>query len=153
MSRRIARTCAFILIYQIEFHEAYDPAEQTGIFFEHVCNPGEDEDLYFAKPAGKTKLDAGFITDAVAGVYNNIPEIDGLIKSNLSGWQIDRINKIDLAIIRLAVCELLYIKNVPHRVSINEAVELAKNFGTDESYQFINGILGRIYNIVGKADG
>lgn len=142
MSRRTARKHAFFLIFQIEFHAQYDSNAQTELYF------GDTENNI-------NETDAEYIKAAVSGTYARLSEIDAFISNNLSGWDIDRINKIDLALIRLAVYEIMYMPDIPERVSINEAVEMAKAFGTDESYQFVNGILGNILQIVtdGKTDG
>ena len=75
--------------------------------------------------------------------YENIDEIDNLINENSVGWRIERLPKVSLAIMRLALCEILYVPSVPTGVSINEAVELAKKFATQEDASFINGILGK----------
>ncbi|MGN0538708.1 MAG: transcription antitermination factor NusB [Candidatus Fimenecus sp.] len=75
--------------------------------------------------------------------YDNRDEIDKLISENSVGWKIERLPKVTLAIMRLAFCELLYVPSVPTGVSINEAVELAKKFASQEDASFINGILGK----------
>ena len=134
MSRRAARKHAFILLFQKEFHDEDELQEQVRLYFEG-CGPISEENLEF-------------ITRETLGVSKNLETIDGLIVKNLTGWEIDRINKIDLAIIRLAVYEMLYENKIPAGVSIYEAVELAKQYGTDESYQFVNGILGKIFALL-----
>lgn len=75
--------------------------------------------------------------------YENCEEIDRLINENSVGWRVERLPKVSLAILRLALCEILYVPSVPTGVSINEAVELAKKFATQEDASFINGILGK----------
>ena len=75
-------------------------------------------------------------------VVKQYPEIDQKINDTAKGWRIDRMSKVDLSILRLAVFELLYDDDIPEGVAINEAVELAKSYGGDESSSFINGILG-----------
>lgn len=75
--------------------------------------------------------------------YENIDEIDNLINENSVGWRVERLPKVSLAIMRLALCEILFVPSVPTGVSINEAVELAKKFATQEDASFINGILGK----------
>ncbi|MBR6479301.1 MAG: transcription antitermination factor NusB [Clostridia bacterium] len=74
----------------------------------------------------------------------NLEEIDRRISEFTVGWTLDRITKVSLSILRIAVCEMLYFDDVPVGVSINEAVELAKNYATKEDSQFINGVLGSI---------
>lgn len=75
--------------------------------------------------------------------YDNRVEIDKIIGENSVGWKIERLPKVTLAIMRLAFCELLYVPSVPTGVTINEAVELAKKFASQEDASFINGILGK----------
>lgn len=75
--------------------------------------------------------------------YDNRDEIDIIISENSVGWKIERLPKVTLAIMRLAFCELLYVPSVPTGVTINEAVELAKKFASQEDASFINGILGK----------
>ena len=75
-------------------------------------------------------------------VYANLDEIDSLINENLVGWSAKRISKVSRAILRLAVCELLYSENMPVGVAINEAVEIAKKYATPDDASYINGVLG-----------
>ena len=75
--------------------------------------------------------------------YENIDEIDKVINENSVGWKTERLPKVSLAIMRLAICEILYVPSIPNGVSINEAVELAKKFASQEDASFINGILGK----------
>jgi len=139
MSRRTARRHAFFLIFQIEFHREFDPSLQTEIYLEDKeAVPEEDRE---------------FIHAEVNGAYDCLSEIDAHIIKFLSGWEIDRISKIDLALLRLAVYEMLYEQGIPNGVSINEAVELAKTYGDDDSYQFINGILGNIFESIAQLNG
>ena len=90
--------------------------------------------------------DIKYIEDVVYGTISNHSEIDKKIESNLKGWAVDRIAKTDLAILRLAVYEILYRNDIPYKVSINEAIEISKLFCDDSSPSFINGILASIVN-------
>lgn len=129
MSRRISRENAMKLLYQFQLRDD-DIDEQIKLFLD------ETEDL--------ENLDKEFFLDVVHGVINNKEEIDNLIQTHSKGWQLDRMPKVDLAIMRLAVYELKYRKDIPMNVSINEAVELAKKYGGEQSKNFINGVLGKI---------
>ena len=80
----------------------------------------------------------------VSGVTCNVEEIDARLAATSENWSVDRMPVVDRVILRMAVYEMLYVDEVPVSVAINEAVELAKAFGTDESPRFINGILGRL---------
>ena len=82
--------------------------------------------------------------ETLTAIQDHHEEIDSLISENLDNWTLDRIAKTDLAILRTAVAEMLYVDSVPVGVSINEAVNLAKKYGDDRSYAFINSVLGKI---------
>ncbi len=79
-----------------------------------------------------------------AGITNNLSHIDQHIEQCSHKWKIQRMARVDLAILRLAAGEIFYIEDIPSRVSINEAVDLAKKFGTEDSGKFVNGILGNL---------
>ena len=85
-----------------------------------------------------------FTLTLVKGVVSNLPEIDKAIEKYTNNWSLERITNIDRNILRIAIYEILYIKNIPKSVSINEAVELAKKYGTKSSFSFVNGVLGKI---------
>ncbi len=85
-----------------------------------------------------------FVQERVEGTQNHLSEIDALISKFLEGWTLTRLPYVDRAILRLAVYELLYTKDTSMKVILNEAVELAKVFGADESPKFINGVLGSL---------
>lgn len=91
-----------------------------------------------------------FAKDLVAAASTRTSEIDELIASSSKNWRIDRMSRVDRNILRLGACELLQFKDVPVKVVINEAVELAKRFGTAESSAFVNGVLDRIAGAVGR---
>ena len=82
----------------------------------------------------------------VLGTIENISEIDKIIQENLDNWVIDRLNSVDKAILRLSVYSLLYQKDTPPPIVIDEAINLAKDFGTDDSYKFVNAVLDSIKN-------
>ena len=86
--------------------------------------------------------DTAFAEAVAAGVEAHVEELDALITSHAIDWSIDRIARVDLCILRVALYEMLYRSDVPSGAAINEAVELAKRFGGEKSYAFINGILG-----------
>lgn len=130
MSRRILREQLFKLLFRIEFNDREEMQEQCAFFFDDIDNPIEEKDMEVIQK----KFDL---------ILNKIAEIDEQINATAKGWTTDRMGKVDLTIIRLAVYEILYDDDVPTGVAINEAVELAKKFGRDESYSFVNGVLAR----------
>ena len=132
MNRTTIREKAFKLIYSLEIQNYDDLQEQIDIYFESENLDNEEAKKY--------------IEDAVLGIEEHKEEIRNLIKENLkSDWKIERISKIDLSILKLAIYEIKY-KDIPFKVVINEAVELAKNYGEDSSKNFVNGILASIVN-------
>ena len=132
MNRTAMRESAFKLIYSLEIQKQDTLKEQI--------------DLYFDSENIENKDAREYIEDAVSGIEEHKKEILGFIEKNLkSDWKIDRISKIDLSILKLAIYEIQY-KDIPFKVVINEAVELAKKYGEDSSKNFVNGILASIVN-------
>ncbi len=86
--------------------------------------------------------DKTFLENEVFGVERHLEELDGLIDGYAKGWNLNRLAKVDLTLLRMGLFELLYLPEVPVGAAINEAVELSKRYGEDKSYSFINGILG-----------
>lgn len=127
MKRTEIREQVFRLVYSSQIQKYIDE-EQINIFIEE--NGLEKEEKY--------------IKDIFEGIKENKEEIETLISSNLKEkWSMDRISKIDLAILKVAIFELIYSK-LPYKVAINEAVELAKKYGEDSSKSFVNGVLASI---------
>ncbi|QEN05860.1 transcription antitermination factor NusB [Thiospirochaeta perfilievii] len=85
-----------------------------------------------------------FGEDLFTGVIGNIEYIDQILSKNLVNWHINRINKIDLSILRLSIYSLIFLKDIPKVITINEAINISKDYGTDQSYKFVNGILDSI---------
>lgn len=134
MSRRRARDITFKYVYSMYFGDSneLDTVDTILTVNEEELIPLEKDEKEF--------LDA-----AIKGIRDNLGKIDERILAKLKNWTKQRIFKVDLAILRLAVFELEYDKSVPYKVVINEAVELAKKYGNDESYNFVNGVLREIY--------
>lgn len=80
----------------------------------------------------------------IAGTLENVDEIDAILTRHLKNWDLRRIGKVDLAVLRLGAYGILYLKDIPASVTIDEAVEIVKEFGSDESYRFVNGVLDGI---------
>ena len=127
----MARDSAFKLIYQIPFHGDLEVSDVMEIY------ASGDE---YAK---LTETDIEFVNTAVNSCFDNIEEIDSKINSSLKNWTINRISKVNLAILRLSISEMTYAE-VPFQVSINEAVELAKKYSDDDAPAFVNGVLAEI---------
>lgn len=91
-------------------------------------------------------VDEAFVNFLVDGIEKKLDEIDKVISDSAPEWPIEQISLIDKTVLRLAIFELLYSENVPTKVAINEAVELAKQFGGENSSKFINGVLGTVFD-------
>ncbi len=145
MSRRTVRKGVFKALYTRSFLEEPDFNKTVEEAFR------EDAILWFDEEENDISLftdindnDRVFFTDLIKGVIENIDRINEIIEENLKSWKMNRIAKTDLAILQLAVYEIFYRDDVPDSVAINEAVELGKEYGTDDSGSFINGVLGKI---------
>ena len=130
MIRTELREHIFKMLYQVEFHGAEEMQEPLRLYLDALGHATEDDKAYMQNKYG-----------AVAG---RLPEIDKLLNENTQGWKTKRMNKVDLAILRLAVYEMAWDEDIPTKVAINEAVELAKRFGGDDSPSFVNGVLGKV---------
>ncbi len=89
--------------------------------------------------------DGGFVKELVFGVFDNLEKIDNYIKKYAPEWPLDQITVIDRNVLRLGIYELVFSEKIPPKVAINEAIEVAKNFGGESSGKFINGVLGSIF--------
>lgn len=132
MSRRKVRDMAFKYVYAMSYGK-----EDTNNVIDSILDSYEEE---ITTLEGEDK---DFFDSLTTGVEENLDKIDSKILSKLKNWTIARIFKIDLAILRLSIYEVIYT-DTPYKVAINEAVELAKKYGNDESYTFINGVLREI---------
>ena len=129
MTRRELRENIFKMLFRVEFHEENEINDQLALF------EGQLE--------GLKEADLSYIKEKTKEVILHLKEIDAKINEKSTGWKTSRMGKVDLSIMRLAVYEILFDEEIPEKVAINEAVELAKRFGTDESPAFINGVLAK----------
>lgn len=141
MKRTQIREQIFKLLFRREFNSENDMPEQVKLFFE---NPSIEEDEINIKDVSLKSTEELYIREKYNGIVEKIEELDKAISSTSKGWTIDRISKVDLTILRLAIFEIKYDDEIPNNVAIDEAVELAKKFGQDESSSFVNGILANI---------
>ena len=130
MGRREQREQIFKLLFRVEFNPKEDMPEQLALFFE-------DTEEEMAEP------DQAYITEKYEKIMEKLSEIDGLLNEKAEKWTTQRMGKVELTILRLAVYEILFDETVPVSVAINEAVELAKKFGQENAKAFINGILAK----------
>ncbi|HLN91342.1 MAG TPA: transcription antitermination factor NusB [Patescibacteria group bacterium] len=129
--------------------ESREKVFQT-LFMMDALGVGPDEAIPLFALSSDPPTDAGYYAEAVRGVWGRIGEIDALIGEAAENWRIERMTLVDRNILRLGAYELSPGSDIPVAVAINEAVELGKRFGSEESGAFINGILDRISGIVRK---
>lgn len=140
MKRSEIRESIFILLFSSMFHGASDAAGQVERFLSGMAD-GEFEELLSGRPNAK---DTAYIREKLTAVTEHLPEIDALLNEVSEGWSTARMSKADLSLLRLAVYEIRYDDDIPTGVAINEAVELAKKYGGENTSAFVNGILGKV---------
>ncbi|MCR2042603.1 transcription antitermination factor NusB [Anaerosalibacter massiliensis] len=126
MGRKIAREETMKLLFQMEMNN--DCSDNLVELYINENNLDHDEQEY--------------MRHAVRTIMTNLNNIDKSIEKYIKGWKIHRLAKVDLSVLRIAVYEIVYRKDIPIEVSINEAIEICKKYSTDESSKFINGVLG-----------
>ena len=128
-NRRLARESALEVLYRLDL--VGDEPENTISEILLRKNPSEEAETYLRR-----------LVDAAMGHQQ---EIDAVLRKHLTRWRLERLTVLDRAILRLAAAEILYFDDVPPKVSINEAVEIAKKFGDDEAGKFVNGVLDSVF--------
>ena len=133
--RRAGRMAAMQYLFSWSLNRPTDVADDLRLFFEHQEQPRD----YYA-----------FGEEIIDGVLERREEVDGHIRSLAHNWDFERIARIDLAILRVAIYEMLFRKDIPPIVSINEAIDLSKQFSNADAKRFINGILDRLKDQLGR---
>jgi transcription antitermination protein NusB len=139
-ARRIGRERALQALYQLETDTKITPDGALDAAWTAHDDEGPRD------PQADT-----FAKEIIAGVRTHQPDIDKLIEEHSHNWRLDRMQRIDRNVLRIGVFELKHLAEIPRKVTINEAVELAKTFGNEASSSFINGLLDRIASTVNKA--
>ncbi|NLW25175.1 MAG: transcription antitermination factor NusB [Clostridia bacterium] len=134
MKRRLARETAFQTIFQIDVGKN-SPEEALTQRLQQVL-------------LGESEKD--FCRRLVKGTLENLQEIDKKIQQYVVDWKIERMPSVDRNLLRMAIFEMMYCEDIPNKVAINEAIELAKIFGSEESAKFINGVLDRLLKELGE---
>ena len=134
MGRHEQREQVFMLLFRVEFHAPDEMPRQVRLFLED-------------SEAGLQEKDVAYIEAKEKAVREKKAEIDRIIDENTEGWDTSRMGKVELTVLRLAVYELLFDDDIPAGVAINEAVEIAKKFGQENSGSFVNAILGKIMRL------
>ncbi len=130
MTRREIREQIFQMVFRAEFHSEEEISQQLDLFMNNLETASEKDRTY--------------IEHKVTDIFAHLPEIDEIIDSSAQNWKTSRMAKVELTLIRLAVYEIRFEEDVPTGVAINEAVELAKAYGEENSASFVNGVLARI---------
>ena len=130
---RSKREKLFLMLFQHEFHETAEYREQIALYNEN----------YASEEADALSLTEE-LTERLFDIVEKLGSIDARLNTAISGWKLNRIGKVDITILRLAAYEMKYDDTIPVKVSVNEAVELAKKYGGDSSPSFVNGVLARM---------
>lgn len=130
---RTKREKLFLMLFQHEFHESAEYREQIALY-----NDNYEEDTE------GTTVSNEELTERLFDIVDKLGSIDARLNTAISGWKLNRIGKVDITILRLAAYEMKYDDTIPVKVSVNEAVELAKKYGGDSSPSFVNGVLARM---------
>ncbi len=138
ISRKKLRDLSFKIVFSYNFYPNPELLEETKIFLE------QQEDL--------TDPDREEILERSMDIFQRISDLDRVISKKTEGWRIERFSKVDLSIIRLALYEMRFDPETPEKVAVNEAVELAKVYGGDESPKFVNGVLAKLIGGAGLAE-
>ncbi len=135
-ARRQGRIIAFQALYAYEY--THPPLDEL---LQFAWLDAAKEESRSAKAASRSREALDFARLLVAGTIENLDAIDDRIRGQLYHWDFSRIAKVDLSILRLSVYSLVYVDSIPTSVTIDEAVTLAREFGSSESYRFVNGVL------------
>lgn len=146
MIRRQIRETAFRILFVLNFCPADQMQDQLNFYFTDHTELEIDDLTEEEDQKAVIRLDQASWTEITAkclGAAGHLPEIDRIIEESSEGWKLSRLTKVDLTLLRLAVYEMKF-ENLPSGIAINEAVELAKRYGTDKSPAFVNGVLAKI---------
>lgn len=138
MTRRQLRESIFKALFRIEFNDREEQMEQLEFHLQELAESKE------SKSASVKEEDLEYIRQKTTDIFQHLEEIDAIIEEKVEGWNLNRIGKAELAILRLAVYEIRLDENVPSGAAINEAIELTKRYCGEEAKGFINAILGQL---------
>ncbi len=127
MTRREIREHLFQILFRADFYDEEGYKEQEEIFFEEL--------------APLDPKDGAYMKEKLGNVIEKIPELDAALNERTTHWKTSRMGKVELTILRLALYEIMFDEDIPQNVAVNEAVELVKKYGTEESSSFVNGVL------------
>lgn len=130
MRRHEQREQLFKLLFRVEFNSMEDMPEQVKLFFQ-------DDEIEYTETVMES------IQDKYARIQEKLPQIDNLLNEKAEGWNTERMGKVELAVLRIAVYEILFEEDIPDMVAVNEAIEIAKKYGQEASGGFVNAILAK----------
>lgn len=134
---RTKREKLFLMLFQHEFHDTAEYRDQIALYNE----------TYEAEETAAAEVSNEALTERLFQIVEKLGTIDAELNAAISGWKLNRIGKVDITILRLAAYEMKYDDSIPAKVSVNEAVELAKKYGGDSSPSFINGVLAKMIEV------
>ncbi len=140
--RKMTRECAMQLLYEMEIQNDFSADLKTA-FLSRLPQLRNYDDSASRDNGSDYPIETDYFDQAIGAVVSNLTDIDETLINSAHNWKIDRISKVDLSILRLSIAETQFMNDIPVSVSINEAVELAKKFGGDDSGKFVNGVLGK----------
>lgn len=143
VKRRDAREAVLCILFDYSFQPEESPEELLDMYVKYYCGKTEEDIANESKDNEDT-----YFPDVFLGVIANLEKIDEIIEKCAEKWSKKRISRISMSVLRIAIYEMLYCKEIPVQVSINEAVELAKKYDTDDSYTFVHGVLGAADKII-----
>ena len=135
MKRTQLRETIFKIIFRLEFNQPPEMPEQIDFQLEQLKKSGG---------ASPNKKEEAYIREKSLEIIDRIRELDDRIEQSADHWRISRIGKVELAVLRVSVYEILFDDDIPDKVAINEAIELARRYGTEESPAFVNGVLSKV---------
>lgn len=133
MRRHEQREQLFKLLFRVEFNSLDDMPEQVKLFFQ-------DDEIEYTEAVMES------IKEKYSKIQEKLSQIDGMLNEKAEGWNTERMGKVELAVLRIAVFEILYEEDVPNTVAINEAIEIAKKYGQEASGGFVNAVLAKFVN-------
>ncbi len=133
MRRHEQREQLFKLLFRVEFNSLDDMPEQVKLFFQ-------DDEIEYSEQVMES------IKDKYVRIQEKLPEIDKMLNEKAQGWNTERMGKVELAVLRIAVYEILFEEEIPNTVAINEAIEIAKKYGQEASGGFVNAVLAKFVN-------
>ena len=147
--RRVSREIALRILFQYEASEILTPEKTFDLFCQNF-GPDTDEDQVLGCDRKMFKQVLPFVREIFMGVTSHQVQLDKILNEASENWRLDRMSRVDRNVMRLALYEMLYRDDIPVKVSINEAIDLGKHFGAEDSGSFINGILDRINQMLSK---